>query len=409
MRRRLLVSSLAISVALVVLLGIPLGLTAASLVRRSATERLDREADLVEMALVANGTGSSRPSVVLDRYLRDAARVTLLAPGGRVLWEQQDVTLGRHLLRVERALPDGAVVRIEADGGATRRRVLDVWAVIATTALMALAVAAGLVVVQSRRLAAPLDALASASNRLGAGDFHVEIPRFGLPEMDAVATQLTESSSRIAAMVTREREFSSNASHQLRTAITALRLHVEDLAAGAEPDDRLTPLRGQLDRLERTVEDLLALARGNTGQGGVYDVRAVLCERVDVWGSVLTMAARDLELDAPDAVAVRGSAANMAQVIDVLIDNALKHGAGRVRIALGTARGTAMISVADEGRSIPPDRADVIFERGVTTTGTGIGLALARQLVEADGGRLRLGTTTPTTFEIFLSTRRDPS
>ena len=353
MRRRLLLSSLAIAVALVALLGIPLGLTASSLVRRAAVERLDREADLVEMALVTDGTAGSGSSVALDHYLRDAARVTLVAPGGMVVWEQQGVSLGRHVLRVERTLPNGAVVRVEADGSATRRKVLDVWAVITVTALVAAAIATALVVVQSRRLAAPLAALAVASNRLGAGDFRVDIPNFGLPEMDAVAAQLTRSSGRIAAMMTREREFSSNASHQLRTAITALRLHVEDLAAAGGQDERLSPLRGQLDRLERTVEDLLALARGTAVDAGLCDVRAVLHERVSAWRPVLAAASRDLELDASSSVPARGSAANIGQVIDILLDNALKHGSGTVTVSLGTARGTAIVSVGDEGRGIP--------------------------------------------------------
>src|SRR5437773_2500397 len=100
---------------------------------------------------------------------------------------------------------------------------------------LARAVAAGLAGLQSRRLAAPLDDLARAAERLGAGDFSATAPRSGLEEIDTIAAALDSSAARIATLVQAEREFSANASHQLRSALTSLRLRLESLAATDDP------------------------------------------------------------------------------------------------------------------------------------------------------------------------------
>src|SRR5258706_392736 len=129
--------------------------------------------------------------------------------------------------------------------------------------------------VQARRLAAPLDDLARAADRLGAGDFSATAPRSGMEEVDTIAAALDTSAARIANLVQAEREFSANASHQLRSALTSLRLRLESLAAVDDPAVAAEAARAleQAERLSDTVADLLRLARtGRADDAQTFDL-----------------------------------------------------------------------------------------------------------------------------------------
>src|SRR5438270_406798 len=118
-----------------------------------------------------------------------------------------------------------------------RRRLIVSTGLIAIAAVLILGVPLGIVEARhtrteaTGRLVRPLDAMADTSRRLGEGDFSARAGRFGIPEVDVVAEALDASAERIAGMVAREREFSGNVSHQLRTPLTALRLRLEEVAA----------------------------------------------------------------------------------------------------------------------------------------------------------------------------------
>jgi signal transduction histidine kinase len=118
---------------------------------------------------------------------------------------------------------------------------------------------------------------------------------------------------------------------------------------------------------------------------------------------VFAQAGRSLRLSAEPSLPARVSPGGVAQAVDVLLENALEHGAGTTRLEAGVLGGRYRVAVSDEGAGVPSALEARIFERDVSTAGsTGIGLSLARALVEADGGRLVLARPRPARFEILI-------
>jgi signal transduction histidine kinase len=207
--------------------------------------------------------------------------------------------------------------------------------------------------------------------------------------------------------VGRQREFTANVSHQLRTPLTAMRLRLDELATLEDPEAARAELEATLrvaDRLERTVTDLLALARaGDLGTPRDVDLAQLAREHAASWRRVFARAGRPLRVIAEPSLPARVSPGGVAQALDVLLENALAHGAGATRLEAGVRDGRYRIAVTDEGAGVPPALEARIFERDVSTAGsTGIGLPLARALVEADGGRLVLARPRPARFEILI-------
>jgi signal transduction histidine kinase len=269
------------------------------------------------------------------------------------------------------------------------------------------------------RLSAPLEVLAQDATRLGEGDFTVSEPapdgrRAPVPEIAAVHRSLAVTATRLDALLTRERAFSAEASHQLRTPLAGLRLRLEEAASlppGSAP--AVEALDGALeaaDRLDRTVGELLRLAREPAGASreelAVDElVDGVVAEaRADGVPAGRSIAARAEDGD----LHVRASAAAVRQILAVLVENALVHGAGQVTVIARDAAPAVAVDVADEG-TLDLDETALFTGRGGDHEGHGIGLALARRLAEAHGGRLRLRSATPTTVTLLLPAAEDPA
>ena len=293
-----------------------------------------------------------------------------------------------------RLAPDGSslAIRIEAPRTATTDRLLLLGSIALVIVVAAAATASWL----ARRLNRPIQELrhwAATDDEQGADP---PSPT-GVPELDALRDALLERRRRIDELLRRERSFSSHVSHQLRTPVAALRVAVETELAAPRPDPTqvLEEALGQLDRLESTITSLLALARH-------ADRRAVRCplaplvhDAVERWRPAA--ADRPLVERAAD-VAAWCDATAIGHVVDVLVDNALRHGRGTVTIACSRDADRACIDVADEG-----DRpTDDVFADTDTDSPHGIGLRLARTLVESAHGRLALTDAATTTFRISL-------
>jgi signal transduction histidine kinase len=247
--------------------------------------------------------------------------------------------------------------------------------------------------------------LAGAAQRLGDGDFSVRTTVSGIPEIDAAGSALDVTADRLDDLVSRERAFSSNASHQLRTPLTGLRLTLETALDGPPTAQRDAMARAlaSADRLERTIGDLLSLARDAPRDNGVaLPLAALVDDWCAAWTAVLDGRNRRLDVtSAPGLPETYASEAAVRQVVDVLLDNAAVHGRGTVGLAVRDAGTTVAIDVTDEGAG-PADPDDVFRGRKAAAPGHGIGLALARALAEAEGGRLVLTRSRPPVFSLLL-------
>ncbi|GGN49194.1 two-component sensor histidine kinase [Streptomyces kronopolitis] len=428
MRRRILRAVIAAVVCAVVLFCVPLAVATLRLYRQDEVRALQQLADRVAVTVPADvhhprdpmelprvgpgrqvGVYDDRARRVVgagpaagDRPVRDALAGRASSSRGDG-WLVATVPVGSGE-RVRAAVRAGA----PADGPWRRARVT--WAGMGALAVVAIGVAAAVGIRSSRRLAYPMEALAATAGRLEDGELSARAGVSGLPEADAVATALNRAAARIEELLRRERAFSADASHQLRTALTRVRLELESgLAEGGaakrepstEPDPRgaLRTALASLTAMETTIEDLLSLAR-DVPERAPLNIEALLADAERRWHGELAAAGRPLRITVesplPDAV---GSARAGRQVLDVLLANALVHGAGTVTVTVRDAAGVPAVDVVDEGPGLP-EGVDVFarrhgYDSDAAGGGHGIGLALARSLVEAEGGRLRVSRRAP--------------
>jgi signal transduction histidine kinase len=284
-----------------------------------------------------------------------------------------------------------AVIRAAMDVQTVEDRYMRAWALMGMLGLAILALAYWASGRLARRLSAPLEGLAESAVTLGAGGFGLQVPRTGVQEVDVVGAVLEDSGRRLGERFQRERAFSADASHQLRTPITALRLTLE--GAEVDPTADLPTVTGealtQVDRLERTVEDLLALARDVPTPTAPVWVAEVLDSLRDRYRTALGSRGRSLVVEVGDGLPPAAfPEAALRQILDVLVDNALVHGSGTVTVGARSS-GTGVSVVVDDEGDLPDGDVEALFRRrSSAAAGTGIGLALARSLAEAEGARL---------------------
>jgi signal transduction histidine kinase len=287
---------------------------------------------------------------------------------------------------------------------------LFVYRRVAKTWLLMLAVACGAVMItallarrQARRLAVPLEEMSAMAGRLGDGDFTVRARPSGIPEIDSTGASLSTTAERLGALLARERAFSADASHQLRTPLTGLRLRLESMLDGGSRDEETTQAMAEADRLQRTIDDLLTLARDAPRHEEPLDLDGLLTEVRETWHGDLARQGRPLRIRvAHDLPVTRASTAAARQILHVLLDNAGRHGSGTVTVNVRDAGDALAIDVIDEGPGIGRPADELFGRRRAAAAGHGIGLAMARSLAEAEGGRLRLARPSPPTFTLLL-------
>lgn len=412
MRRRLILATVSAVAVAVLLLGFPLAFLGAQLVKdnevrelqiraqniaRTVDGRVARDAELTEDMLEGYVGGNGRL----------AAYIHVIGPAGEVIEAGEPVT-GRVTKTL--ALSDSkAIVEVRVSSWDLYVRSAQIIVLVAVAAVVA--VGAGIVVAiwQANRLAAPFLYLAASAEQIGSGQTRPRLEPSGIEEIDLVAAELARSSDRLAKRLAVERQFASDASHQLRTPLTALTMRIEEMALSA-PDNDVVQEEArvsleQIERLVTVVDDLLSRSRRSLGGNNEAVVLAdVVAQQVEEWTPTYTALGRRLVVDVDDATTVLATPGSLAQIIATLVENSIKHGGGTttVRSRPGTS-GAVVVEVSDEGPGVPDELAPHIFEREVTSgAGTGLGLALARDLAAADGARLELSQRRPPVFSLFL-------
>ncbi|MGW3964770.1 sensor histidine kinase [Amycolatopsis sp. NPDC005003] len=421
MRRR--ITSLTVLAALVatMLFALPLGFAVWQYYHDDAKGDLERAADAAALAVSHELNAGLTPDVPPVEEEAGEVDVAIYLPDGRLLAgrgpavggpvERQaaqatvDVVIGREDGELVLAVPvvSGSrvtgVVRAARPLSELKRQIILTWVGMAGLAVATTGVSWLLARRFTKRLVRPLEELAATAERLGDGDFTARSPRTGIPEIDQVGETLDATAARIGSTLERERAFSAEASHQLRTPLTGLRLQLEAAleAPAADPYAAIRAGIASADRLERTIEDLLALGRERRAPRAELDLGAILEEVRQTGEALLGPQGRTLRILREDPPQARAAAAAVRQVLGVLVDNAVTHGRGTVTILARDAGDALAIDVADEG----PDLGET-DPFATTPTGHGIGLRLARGLAEAEGGRLRLSRPDPPTFTLLL-------
>jgi signal transduction histidine kinase len=282
-------------------------------------------------------------------------------------------------------------------------------AVVAGLMVVAAALAAWLAAVLAARMARPVEELAEAAGRLGAGDPRPLGRRYGVADLDQVADGLDSSARRLSSLLAADRELAVDASHQLRTPLTALSMRLEEMIAAADDPDVVreegSAALAQAERLADVVSQLLSPARRATAASAeLTGIDEIVQQQVVEWEPAFRRARRKLVVIGERGLRAHVTPGGLAQVLATLLDNALMHGGGTVTIQTSQNARSVVIEVRDEGKGIPPDLVSRIFERSVSgrPEGTGLGLALARTMAAADGGRVVLVKAKPATFAVFL-------
>ncbi|AUH42684.1 ATP-binding protein [Streptomyces sp. CMB-StM0423] len=407
MRRRLINSTLAVVLVVIAVFGVSLVIVETRTIEAAARDRVQSEA--------------VRLFSVVEGKIADDARVTRQALAAQVTdgrYAEVELPGGPPVKIGER--PEGSVIAATETGSRGERvtvmeardRVNDelgqTLLIIFAVALLAVGAAVLLAVRQANRLTAPLTDLAETAERLGSGDQRTRHRRYGVPELDRVADVLDASAERIARMLTAERRLAADASHQLRTPLTALSMRLEEIALTDDPatvKEEAAVALTQVERLTDVVQRLLTKSRDpKAGSGMGFDLDEVVKQQLEEWRPAYRGEGRAIVRSGKKDLRAVGTPGAVAQVLATLIENALMHGAGTVALRTRVTGNQVVVEVTDEGPGVPVDLGSRVFERTVSgRNSTGLGLAVARDLAEADGGRLELVQQKPTTFALFLA------
>jgi signal transduction histidine kinase len=288
----------------------------------------------------------------------------------------------------------------DAEGGELPGGVVSRLAVIALAAIGAAALLAG---VQARQLARPLERLARSASRVGDGDFSAAAPPpSGIEEIDAISRSLRLSANRVNRMLESERGFTADATHQLRTGLTGIAMRLELLERIADDDAaaEAAAALAQTHELNTTLDELLTVARtGSTKERTDVDLTTLVDHQVADWRQRFAEQRRQVVVTTAPTQRVMATPGLVGQVLNVLLENSLRHGRGTVAILVQDTS----VTIEDEGSGIPDARAATLFDRQTDHRAAhGRGLALARRLAESDGGRLELIQQHPAAFRLTL-------
>jgi signal transduction histidine kinase len=435
LRTRLLAAFAYVLILVIVALEVPLILNVSRRVDAEVKAQAAAEAQLV----AASAAGERDDRAALNRIAADAGRelggrVIVVDSAGRLLADSAGLTTGSYRDRpeIQTALVRGRIaqgrrfsetlgesllytavpivqgdrrvgaVRVTQSVDAIDRRVRrDVLGLIGI-GLLALTLGLAFAWLLAGTLARPLQRLAEAARRVEAGDLEARATPEGSTEHREVAHAFNDMTDRLGQVLEAQRQFVANASHQLRTPLTGLRLRLESasLNAGPELAAELEAAEREVERLARLLSALLMLAR--EGDRPTARVTVSLPDSVERaaerWAERAAQSDHELVADCRGDAHARASEEDLAIVLDNLVENALKYspGAGTVTVECGRVGSDVYIAVLDEGPGLRPGEEEHVFERfargsgGSSTPGTGLGLAIVATLARRWGGTARI-------------------
>jgi signal transduction histidine kinase len=436
-RRRLLLSYLAVAVLVLALLEIPLGISYANNERQDLTHKVERDAvalsTLVEDPLEHGTSVPARVSAIARSYTRDTGgRVLVVDRSGRELVDSAPTgsrdfatrpeiaralvgevasgirhsrTLGVDLLYVAVPVASSGVVhgavRISYPTSTVDSRIHRYWTLLAVIAVGVLAAAALVATVLSRWMTRPLERLEDAAEAIAGGDLQARAAVEGPAEMRRLAETFNAMTAELDQLVRSQDAFVADASHQLRTPLAALRLRLENLdrdVAGSGKDE-LAGALGEVERLSTLVDGLLTLARADRARGAPEQVAVahIVDERLAAWNALADERGVALRRDVQASAVALATPGRLEQVLDNLLANALDVAPPETAITVSTAvvDGWVELHVADEGPGMGADERGRAFDRfwrapGREGEGSGLGLAIVQRLAAADGGSVEL-------------------
>lgn len=403
MTRRLIVSYVVLVALALLAFKVPVSVTVGAHLREDTEATVQRDATTMAL-LLADGDEAALGSLAetMRAYeLETPASVDVLPSwSGDATADWSDA----ELVVTVPGSPNGAV-RISYPAGALHERVWEVWRLRALLAAGILAVAAALGTLAVRRLTRPLGDLRTMAGRLGDGDLAARCAVTGPPETQTLARALNSGAERLETLIAAQRVFVADASHQLRTPLTALRLSLDNIADGVadaavrEDVERATR---EVVRMSGLVNGLLVLARAEARTGGTEPVRLAdeIEQRIALWH--LAGDERDVRFVRTGAWSaepmVLAGPGQVEQVLDNVLSNALavSPDGATITVDVQVGRDAVVLEVRDEGPGMTAEekaRAFDRFWRGPGRTGqagSGLGLAIVRQLVTDAGGAVVL-------------------
>lgn len=333
-------------------------------------------------------------------------------------------TAGEELLLVTVPVVDeGEVVgavRVSASRESVIDRVHSSWLRLAAIGLAVVAGAFVLAWILATTVSRPLRRLRDTAGELGGGDLDARAPTDGPAELAALGVSFNRMADALGSSMRAQRDFVANASHQLRTPLTGIKLRLEAIRAeGGPAGENAAKAEEELDRLEALVDDLLALAGAATvpPAGTTVDLSEVIEGAAERWRAPATEAEKTVEVGTHELALVFADPDDLAHVVDNLVENALRYTppGAHVTVESKAENGRATLVVADDGPGIPTEDRARIFERFYRGSngrrlgpGTGLGLAIVAELVERWGGEVTLADGPGTRIQVaFRQTPAD--
>lgn len=404
MRRQFVSMTMAITSMVVIAFVLPLAFLVRTIAADRATNQASNDAQYVGQVIAGNR--ATAPALVAQADSAAPGRISVYYPDGTIIGDRSRPTapdslqlarLGRSFSRsvaggVDVFLPvlepagRTAVVRVSVPRHELERGVMAAWLSLAGLGIVLIALGGLVANRMARSVTGPMNQLTDIASRLAAGDLDARSRVRGSAEVVEVSRALDTLAVRIGDLLQAEREHAADLSHSLRTPLTALRLDAERLSDG----DEAARIRAAVDDLEEAVTSVIADTRRDRRSPEDHSVELgeIVRERVAFWEVLARAQQRPLELCLhPQPLSVRARRRDVQQLVDVLVDNVLRHTHAALPLRVSTqprAGGGGFLIVEDGG----PGLAARSMKRA---QGSGRGVEIARRIARDSGGALTFG------------------